>query len=190
MDIADEYELNESGIPLGYRYESVLDIPIDVRPVSTAWSVSKFPKGPNGRQGPGPRMGRDQKTYWCRSCETAVSTKTRSWCRPCENERNANARRISRAAGAGRATSVEFRLEVLVELVRRSEAVIDRIALATIEFDRVTMTGGAIDELMIATKELAGYLSREIRPEVQRAKFGTTNAEEAAERLRAREPRT
>ncbi|MFC5492286.1 hypothetical protein [Nocardioides caricicola] len=83
---------------------------------------------------------------------------------------------------------MEFPLDVLVELVRRSEAVIDRIGLATIEFDRETMSGGAIDELMIETKQLAGYLSREIRPEVMRARFGTTTVEEAAQRRVPRQP--
>ncbi|MDN4161132.1 hypothetical protein [Nocardioides abyssi] len=178
MNFDAEYELTQTGIPLGYRYEAASAVPVDVRPVVAPKPISEFPKGPSGQAGPGARVGRDQRTYWCLSCETAVPTATRTWCKRCSNKRDADARRVSRAAEEGRPSEVSFPLEVLTELVRYTEAVIDTIGVATMEFDRVHMSGGAIDDLMLATKDLAGYLSREIRPAVQNAKFGTVTAEQ------------
>lgn len=177
MDLGN-YELTETGIPLGYRYQSVFDIPIDVRPVVNVKNLADYPKGPTGQQGPGARQGRDRKTYWCLTCDTAVPTSTKTWCRKCEADRNAAGRRVSRAEAAGRPTSVAFPVEVLNELVRLSDEVINRIGDATLEFDRAHMTGGAIDELMLATKDLARYLSHEIRPNVRGANFRTVTSEE------------
>lgn len=178
MDLSDEYDYTETGIPLGYRYSSVLDIPVDVRPVVNAKNLADYPKGPSGQRGPGARMGRDRKTFWCLTCNTAVATPSKTWCRSCETARNAAGRRASRAEEAGRPTSITFPVEVLAELVRLSDAVIDRIGDATMEFDRPHMTGGAIDDLMLATKDLAGYLTREIRPSVRQASFRTVTPDE------------
>lgn len=178
MDQSDEYEYTDTGIPLAYRYPSVLDIPIDVRPVINAKALSGYPKGPTGQQGPGARQGRDQKTFWCLSCDTAVDKATKTWCRRCELDRNSAGRKESRAEAAGRATTVTLPIEVLVKLVGLSDAVIDRIGDATLEFDRPHMIGGAIDDLMLATKDLAGYLTREVRPAVQQARHRTVTAEE------------
>lgn len=178
MELGDDYEYTDTGIPLAYRFPTVFDIPVDVRPVVNAKPLSNYPKGPTGQPGPGPRQGRDRKTFWCLSCDTAVDKATKTWCRKCELARNSAGRKESRADAAGRPTHITFPVDVLTELVRRSDAVIERIGDATLEFDRPHMTGGAIDDLMLATKDLAGYLSREVRPAVQGAKHRTVTAEE------------
>lgn len=160
-------EFTESGIPLGKRYESIFDIPADVRPMINVKPLP--PKGRSGEKGPGARMGRDHRTYWCLGCDTAVATSGTTWCTPCERERNAAARRATRAAEAGHPTSVTFPIEVLERLVHLTDKVIDNIGDATLEFDRPHMTGGAIDSLMVSTKDLTGFLRDHIRPEVKRA---------------------
>lgn len=170
MELGDEYDYTDTGVPLGYRYPSVFEIPVDLRPMLNTKPLRNFPKGPTGQRGPGARQGRDRKTFWCLSCESAVKNQATTWCRQCENKRNAMSRQASRATAAGRPTTVTLPIEVLVRLVSLSDAVVDRISAATLEFVRPNMNGGAIDDLMLATKDLAAYLTSEIRPEVQRAR--------------------
>lgn len=177
-------KLSPSGLVINTRYRFD-EIPPDVRATTAPLRLSDLPKGPNGVRLGGPRPGRDHATYWCRTCETPVDSQTTSLCDACAKERNADARRAARQADRGLPASLELPMRDLNELVDLVDAVVDRVGAATIEFDRPHMEGGAIDELMLATKALVRFVTENIRPDVLHARHKPATLAEAKARQTA-----
>lgn len=158
-------------VPVGTRYDSVYDIPEDIRPIVAPRPVEAFPVE-RGRKPPAPRRARDESVYFCLSCETVVASAQQSFCATCNTERETGQRqstRVARKRAGQDLTRVGVPIGVLNDLLERTYKFDALVGAATREFDRAHMTGGAIDRLMLGTKDYVRYIEATFLEDVQKA---------------------
>lgn len=104
-------------------------------------------------------------SQWCLCCDTTISTRANAaFCDRHRTERNTQI-----AAGA-RVSVAAIPTDAVEEIVRRTDAVMTALGRATVRFNAMPNPprGGWVDDLMLATKNLAGAVDGTLRPYVKR----------------------
>lgn len=104
-------------------------------------------------------------SQWCLCCDTTISTRANAAF--CDHHRTA---RNTQIAAGNRVPIAPIPIEAVEEIVRRTDAVMTALGRASASFNAMPNPprGGWVDELMLATKNLAGAVEGTLRPHVKR----------------------
>jgi hypothetical protein len=149
---------DEGGLPVGWTYASADAVPTPDRAVEAPTPVDDVPLGTDL---PGPRLSRNGVSYFCRGCETVLARRSatsvpKTFCAACEV--TWNQRRV-RAANRTARQQISLPTALLDRLQELAEQIEYAVGGAVMEFRRRRIpNGGPIDDLMLASKDLAALL--------------------------------
>lgn len=157
---------DEAGLPMGWRYADDEAIPTPDRPVEAVVPVDELPLG---EEVPGPRLSRNGKSFFCRSCATVLERRSRTadpgtFCDECRTAWNQRRMRVANRRSRGQ---VSVPLEVVAQLQSFADDIHEAVGDAVMQYRRLKVTDGSpIDRLMRTAKDMSALvedLNRQVR---------------------------
>lgn len=149
---------DEAGLPLGWKYDGEEGIPAPDRPVEASVPLDDLPPD---KDMPGPRLSRNGKSFFCRSCATVLdrrgtSTTPATLCDDCRAEWNK--RRMRRANRSARG-QVSVSLDSISQLQSFADDIQMAVGDAVMQYRRLRVTDGSpIDRLMRTAKDMSALV--------------------------------
>lgn len=157
---------DEAGLPVGWRYQGDEEVPMPDRPIEALVPVDELPLG---EEVPGPRLSRNGKSFFCRSCATVLERRSRTadpgtFCDECRTSWNQRRMRVANRKSRGQ---VSVPLEVVAQLQSFADEIHEAIGDAVMQYRRLKVTDGSpIDRLMRTAKDMSALvedLNRQVR---------------------------
>lgn len=149
---------DEAGLPVGFTYDGDEGIPTPDRPVEASVPVDDLPLE---EEMPGPRLSRNGKSFFCRSCATVLARRGTSatpatLCDGCRAEWNKRRMRRTNRSARGQ---VPVSLDAISQLQTFADDIQMAVGDAVMQYRRLKVTDGSpIDRLMRTAKDMSALV--------------------------------